>query len=241
MPEHKTHRSRLSQGWLRGEDYWGSPVSDNFIKTDLLLHPYVLSTTLTEAPAFKLGDMHIVAPGATGDWATHDNELAIIGEDGWTFFAPYVGVEVRTASPWGKLWWTGEIWQDVEIKDPSVPLQGTRYDVSVSVGYEAEPRETLLVFPIPQAMTLPAGALGSTARCVTPPTTPVVISIRRGATPNTQVGTLTFPDNSAFGIYDVAADTLFAKDDLLTFVMPDNPAIGFTHFGMVLRLLLSST
>lgn len=241
MPEQKTHRSRLSQGWLRGEDFWGDPVSDNFIKTDLLLHPYVLSTTLTDAPLSALGDMHIVAPGATGEWINHDNELAILGDDGWVFFTPYKGVEVRTASPWGKLWWTGEIWQDVTILDPSAPLQGTRYDVNVSVGFEAEPRETLVVFPIPQPMTLPTGAAGSTARCVTPPTSPVVISIRRGATVNTQVGTLTFADNSSFGTYNVPTNALFAKDDLLTFVMPDNPPIGFSNFGMLLRLLLSPT
>lgn len=37
------------------------------------------------------GDRHIVGPGATGDWAGHDSDVALAIGGGWVFFAPQVG------------------------------------------------------------------------------------------------------------------------------------------------------
>lgn len=238
MPQHNTKRTKLAYGWLRGEDFWGDPTSNNTVTTDMLLHPYILTMTLTEPPAFELGDMHIVGAGGEGDWAGHDNELAIITENGWFFFAPFKGVRIRVENPAGWQWWDGSAWIGEEVIDSTIPIQGTRYDIQMSVGYEAEPRETLLIMPMPQAMTLPAGATGSKARCTTPPISVMVLSIRRNAT---EVGTISFSPASMFGTFAVSANVLFAEDDLLTIVVSDNPPQGFEDYGVLIRMLLAQT
>lgn len=236
MTQHNTHRSRLAYGWVRGEDYWGDPLSDNMLKTDMLLHPFVISMSVTMPPTINTpGDMYIVAPGGTSAWAGHDNHLAIMGELGWYFFTPYKGVTVRAASPGGRHWWNGEQWLPDAIDTPGTPIEGTRYDISVSVGYEAEPREVLAFIPVPQAMTIPVDGTGSTAKCMLPPVLDTFLSIRRNGT---EVGTITFSMSNITGTIQMPQSITFGLGDDLTIVMPDNPPAGFENYGVVLRMTL---
>lgn len=39
-----------------------------------------------------LGDVYIVATAATGDWATHDDEIAVFTARGWEFIPPSIGM-----------------------------------------------------------------------------------------------------------------------------------------------------
>lgn len=243
MPRHDSARFKLSHGWLRGEDFWGDPTSENTRKIDTLMHPYALSMTLTEPPALiTIGDQYIVAPGGTGLWAARDNHLATLTENGWLFFAPFTGLRVRVKSPGGFYYYEAD--EDPELPGqwiaepataPDDPTIGTRYDIAMSVGYEPEPGETILVFPMPQPMTLPAGAEGSKARNTTPPTVQVNAIIRRNGT---AIGTIMFPVGDFYGTVSVSADAIFAEDDLLTVVMPATLPDGFANFGAVLRLYL---
>ena len=59
---------------------------------DKIVQPVVSDrdrTTPTSAPAE--GDRHIVAVGATGDWAGHDGEIAVFEDGTWSFLAPRAG------------------------------------------------------------------------------------------------------------------------------------------------------
>lgn len=52
----------------------------------------VLDKDLTQPPASpSQGDRYIVAPGATGDWAGHDNDIAEWNGSSWDFYTPEVG------------------------------------------------------------------------------------------------------------------------------------------------------
>lgn len=237
MPRHESSRLKLSFGWLRGEDWWGDPVSDNFTRLDMLVNPYVLSMTEPEPPSLlTIGDMYIVPIGGTGVWNGHDNDLAVVTEDGWLYCTPTKGVRARLNDPEGWIWFNDLTWipedQNGNV-DPS-PL-GTRYDVAVFVGYEAEPREVVMAFTVPQSMTLPNGAPGSVGRGISEPTGIMRLAVKRNGT---DVGTITFAPGSVIATITVVGDKAFAAGNLLTVHVPDDPPPGFQNYSATLRLLL---
>lgn len=238
MPRQETARLKLSQGWLRGEDWWGDPVSANFILLDMLLNPVIESLTEVNPASVNasVGDMYIVGAGGVGAWLDRDAQLALRTVAGWIFALPTEGVRARLKNPASWIWYTGTEWlrEDQDNNVPA-PLLGTRYDIAMSVGYEPEAGETLLVFTVPETMTLPASAAGSWGRAVTPPNGILRLAIRRNGS---DVGTITFAQNSVRAIFTVQGDKPFATGDLLTVHMPDSPPPGFANYGATLRLIL---
>ena len=241
MPRQETSRFRFSQGWLRGEDYWGDPVSANFLLLDVMLGTVIESMTESAPPPsgnVVVGDMFIVADNATGAWEGREGQIAALTSTGWRFVVPVDGVRARLNSPPGWIWFNGTTWlREDQNSDTPTPILGTRYDIAMSVGYEAEAGETLLVFTIPEPMTLPATAAGSWGRTVTPPNGIIRLAIRRNGS---DVGTITFAANSSRAIFTVQGDKPFATGDLLTIHMPDNPPAGFANYGATLRLILAT-
>lgn len=243
MPRLETSRLRLSYGWLRGEDWWGDPVSDNFVYIDMLLHPYILSMTERAPPlsGMRVGDMYIVAAGGTGAWLDRDGQLAVRTSDAarpWIFATPMPGVRVRLVNPPGWYWFDGQVWlrEDQDNSTP-VPLLGTRYDIAVSVGYEADAGEVLLAFTVPEPMTMLASAAGSWGRCLVPPVGILRLIMKRNGA---EIGTITFATNSTRAIFTVMGDKPFATGDLLTIEMPDSPPPGFKVYSATLRLILAT-
>ena len=77
MPRESTSRLDFGYGWLRGEDWWGDPMSDNMVMLDALMHPSVVTMTLPAPPdAATVGEQYIVASGAAGLWSGQDGSLA---------------------------------------------------------------------------------------------------------------------------------------------------------------------
>jgi hypothetical protein len=238
MPRHESSRLKLSYGWLRGEDWWGDPVSDNFLKIDMLLNPYVLSMTEIVPPVngLAVGDMYIVPEGAVLAWSGHTNDLAVYDGAKWVFCSPTRGVRARLANPSAWIWFNGTGWVDESQGEGAPPApQGTRYDVALSIGYEAEPQETLLVFALPEAMTWPTGAPGSTARSLVAPLGILRLTVKRNGA---DVGTITFSPGSVKGVFSVVGNKPFAAGDVLSIHMPDDPPAGFQNYSATLRLIL---
>jgi hypothetical protein len=239
MPRQESSRLKLSYGWLRGEDWWGDPVSANFVKIDMLLNPVIISMSEGAPPQTgnKVGDMYIVATGAYGDWATHDGALAVLSPKGWIFAMPTEGVRARLKNPEGWIWFNGTEWigEDKNSGAEPVPL-GSRYDVAVSVSFEPEPEEYLALVAIPEAMTLPAGAPESTARAVVPPVGLVRFEIYRNAA---IVGRITFTPSNVKGTVDVTQNVVYAAGDLFAIRVPDNPPAGFENYAATIRMLLN--
>lgn len=236
MPRKDTPRFGTAYGWLRGEDWWGDPTSDNRVLYDALLHPYVLSTTSVTPPSgAENGDQYIVAVGGQGPWLGHDNSLATLVEGTWRFVRPVRGVRVRVHDINIFIWWDGESWVPEDVSGVPDPDLGTRYDIAMSVGYGPEPNETLLFLPIVQAMYLGAGAPGSHASVLTPPTAGVQLTISRNGS---QIGTVTYTSSDFNGIISVPADVPFAPGDRLRINCPLTLPPDFENFGMVLRMTL---
>lgn len=233
MPKKSTPRFKFAYGWLRGEDYWGDPTSVNRVMHDALLHPYIISmTTPTPPTAPNQGDQYIIPLDATDDWEDETSNMAIWVEDTWIIIemVPGVRVMVTGLGPW---WFDGTDWLHEPIPE-STPGQGTRYDIAVSVGFPPEAGDTLLLLPLPQAMSLPVDAVGSYAVVDSPPPTEVVLSVLRNGV---QVATVKFEPLNFNGIISVPAEVLFAPGDKIKVTCPAvTLPPGFQDFGIMLRL-----
>lgn len=248
MARHESSRWRLSHGWLRGEDWWGDPVSNNFTRTDMLLHPWVKSMTETVPPEENIiGDMYIVAPGGMGDWEGHDNELAVVTENGWLFCKPLQkGLRIGSEAPAGWYFWKGDIYgwapEGDVVEVPPAP-QGTRYDVIMSVGYEAEPLEMMPLFTAPEDMRWPDGAPESNGRCMKAPTGVVEIDVWRNPTApgvGEKIGIIRFITTSTQAEFIVEGTKEIPKGTLIAAQMPENLPDAFSVYSITLRFLLNN-
>lgn len=238
MPLQRTVRFKLAQGWLRGEDFWGDPVTMNFIIQDALLFGVAISMTEPEPPVLNAeGDMYLVPAEASGLFAGQSGKIAYLHKTGWVFIEPVYGLRVRLRNPAGWYWYTGpdEGWREEGYTPGGPPQQGTRYDVNISVGFEAQPADHLCCVFVTEPMILPQGAAGSGGRAVDWPGAVVDMTIRRN---NSPVGTIRWTPGLLTAEVIVEADVIFAQSDLLTVVMPNDLPDGFQNYGITLRLLL---
>lgn len=242
MPRQETGRYKLSYGWLRGEDYWGDPVSLNFVLNDMLHHPCVKSMTQTTPPsAPAIGDMYVVPVGGIGVFKDQDNHLAIWTKNDkgsqWVFCLPTRGVRLRCDNPDGWYWWDGVAWRTEDYVPAGGPAPlGSRYDINISVGFEALPNDRLCAVYLPQSMVLRKDAPDSGGRSESWPPGTIIMTICRNGAP---VGTVTFVGTSQTATVQVADDVLFAKGDLVTVVMPETVMAGFMNYGVTLRFILT--
>lgn len=79
---------------------------------DALVQLSVLDRTLTEPPAGPAeGARHLVAAGASGDWAGRDGEIAAFQDGVWAFYAPREGWIAWVAEEEAALVWDGGEWR----------------------------------------------------------------------------------------------------------------------------------
>lgn len=242
MSRHESARWKFSYGWLRGEDWWGDPVSDNFVKMDMLLHPWVQSMGENSPPATSaIGTMYIVGGNPVAAWLNHANDMAVYTENGWVFCRPLVkGIRVGSEAPAGWFYWNGNEWVGEDKNQSAPPEQdGQFYDIVMWVGFAAEPLEDIGGMSVPEDMTLPGGALDSVSRCEQPPDIDVVISVMRNFTE--QVGTITFSPGSTTAVFAVNGDKIFAKQQTISFLTPTTMPDFFRNYTATLRLRLNRT
>ena len=87
----------IAAGFLTGENGWTAKMNRNLRVLDALINLRVEDRSLTSPPTATPGQVYIVGPSATGDWAGHDGKLAIWcdGDDlspaEWAFVVPKNG------------------------------------------------------------------------------------------------------------------------------------------------------
>lgn len=86
-------RFGLQYGWALGESGWNAGMDANLLKLGRFgVHLSAKNRNLTVAPTGpSAGDTHIVAAGATGTWAGHDNQVAIWDGSVWQYAVPRSG------------------------------------------------------------------------------------------------------------------------------------------------------
>lgn len=238
MPRQATPRMNIGYGWLRGEDWWGDPMSDNMVLMDCLLHPYVETMALSAPPiTATAGQQYIVGLDATGLWADEDNSIAIRYSDRWRFIKPFAGLRVFIKELNDFYWFNGEMWTAERDRGGGVDPNGKAYDILCSVGYPPEPEEVVLLAPIPEAMTLPKDAVGSIATSLAAPAVGVQVKLMRNGS---QFGTVTFPSNDFTANFTVTTDVTFTRGDRLTVEMGTEVPDDFGNFAVLLRMMLPS-
>lgn len=235
MPRQIAPRQKLSYGWIRGEDFWGDPMSDNMVYTDAMLHPAPESMSQGIPPANPVdGVQFIVPPGAEYEWEGYENHLTMAIGGRWIFFRPFYGLRARVKD-YTFVWFDGTKW----VPEPAAnaqPIETARnYDVAISVGYAAEPQETLLMLPIVEPMRLDMGATRSIATCVTPPPRPTNIEMYRNGT---QIGTIVFSPFDFNATFLVPMEVSFGIGDRLRVITSSGFPDSFGDFGIVLRMAL---
>lgn len=85
----------LTGDFALGDNAWGAAMNANLRRLSALTQPVVIDKDLSAPPASPVvGDTYLVAATATGDWATHDDDIAVYYADGWAFYTPVRGWRV---------------------------------------------------------------------------------------------------------------------------------------------------
>ena len=88
-------------------------------RLDTLAQPVAQSRALTAPPAAAQdGDTHIVAAGATGDWAGQDGAFAVMQGGAWQFLAPAPGWQCWVLDEGALAVFDGGTWSAVETPAP---------------------------------------------------------------------------------------------------------------------------
>ncbi|PLX39068.1 MAG: hypothetical protein C0606_00545 [Hyphomicrobiales bacterium] len=90
---------------------------------DALVQLSVVDKNRTEPPSSpQEGDRHIIATSATGDWAGHDNSVAIYDDGVWTIRAPNPGWFAWVEADGEFAVWRGDAWIAVDTYVPDDPV-----------------------------------------------------------------------------------------------------------------------
>ncbi|MGF7160243.1 hypothetical protein FHS85_001866 [Rhodoligotrophos appendicifer] len=91
-------------------------VNDALDRLDTLVQLAVLDRDLTAPPGSPgEGDRYLIAPGATGLWSGHGNEIAAFQAGAWMFHAPQEGWLAWVADETLALVWDGAAWGGLPI------------------------------------------------------------------------------------------------------------------------------
>lgn len=72
--------------------------NEALLRLDALSHPAVQSRDLTAPPAASEGQLFLVAPGATAEWAGRDGQVAELRNGAWEFYPPFDGLSLHILS-----------------------------------------------------------------------------------------------------------------------------------------------
>lgn len=94
-------------------------------RIDMAIQPVVYGVPAATPPAStNAGDCFIVGTGATGDWAGHDDALAMMGDGGWIFLEAFEGLAVYDGGSGVTRRFDGSAWQVDVLVGPVVDANG---------------------------------------------------------------------------------------------------------------------
>lgn len=100
--------------FVEGQKLAATKLNSNQDILDSLVQFWLIDSTPPTTPPVSgvdNGHAYIVPASATGDWATHDGEIAV-WRSGWTFLIPQPGTIAWDTSNHGRfIYYTGDRWQ----------------------------------------------------------------------------------------------------------------------------------
>ncbi|MBS7541996.1 DUF2793 domain-containing protein [Ancylobacter oerskovii] len=103
-------------------------------------------TRATPPPTPVLGDRHIVAAGAGGDWAGRAGAVAVHDGSGWRFLTPRAGWRAHVVAEGRSVGFDGTAWRDALAFSPSGAGVGLRVE-EIEVDLAGAAVTTALVIP----------------------------------------------------------------------------------------------
>lgn len=243
MPKKIAPNQGLPYGWIRGEDYWGGPMSDSQIFLDTTLHPVIQSLTFSAPPPNAVeGATYVVAGNPTGAWAGHEGDVAVYVEKVWVFYKPKLGWRAHAVSYNKFIWFNGTSWveeatgEDPVNPNPDPSVKPKWYDIGVTVSDTMYANEPVVHLPILDPMYLPGNMVGSQLD-MADGASPSYVQMRVQRNGN-NVGTITIEQGNFNATFTtVSGNTVsFAKGDRLTVRAPQEVVAGFKNFGFVIRM-----
>lgn len=121
-------------------------VNEALAALDTLVQLAVIDQDLAQPPgAPNDGDRYIVATAATGDWATHEGEIAVWQAGIWLFHVPQEGWTAWVSDENLIFVWTGSEWEGVNDADlQNTPLLGLNTTADVTNRLSVSAPATLL-------------------------------------------------------------------------------------------------
>lgn len=108
------------------------------------------------------------------------------------------------------------------------------YDISLSYPSDISPNDTILIFSAPRAFKLVVDSGMYYGTSLQPSGTETIFSIKKNGV---QVGTITFPANSATPTFSIPTETSFITGDYITIQAPATTPHG--QISLVLKAVLT--
>ena len=166
----------LVYGFVVGESGWGlTGFNPNFAELDTLLFLTVINMNLTAPPGSPVaGARYVPKATATGDWATHENDIAVWDdvESEWVFYTPKQGWTLRDNNTVADYRFSGTAWDKIvidiadlgDVDTISVPPTDGQVLTWVDADSKFEPKD------VPTGVTSLAGLIDDVDVTTTPPT-----------------------------------------------------------------------
>lgn len=112
---------------------------------DMLVQLTVQSADGTVPPASPAeGDRHIIASGATGDWAGQDHNIALLENGVWQFFVPLEGWRADVLTSTQQMRFDGGVWAEVTPDTNNLDLVGVNTNADTTNRLAVSSDATLL-------------------------------------------------------------------------------------------------
>lgn len=218
----------------------------------------IVITTLDTAPPVSAaeGDAYVIADGATGDWAGHDNEVAYYSGGAWLFLTPRIGWLAYSLYDTTNYRYNGNSPNGWAVDAGAGDASTIPYDSTITI---ADALDALLAdvlelrkigipyaqpgkpgdaatynIMIPHALEIPAGLANSFGYAGTTSTGSAVYNLHKNG--GAAFGTVTFSTGNATPVFAAATATSFVAGDRLTIIAPTPQDatladVGFTIYA----------
>ena len=228
---------------------------------DCLVQATAIDRDLTAPPGSPTdGATYLVGAGATGAWATHDNEIAYYESSAWSFHAPAEGWKIYLVDENKTVLWNGSTWVEdtssgyatftgltdtpanytdasekyVRVNTAADALEYVEAPYDIAVFFPDKPGGSEVIFRMPfvRDVDFAAAFASSQAKAGIAATAEAIFSLEKNGS---QIGTMTFAISGTTATFAGAGGSLTAGD-ILTVVAPASQdatlaAIGFTLKG----------
>jgi len=199
----------------------GAPLKALDAAAFVLGNAVILDKDLSAPPGSPSDlDAYIVGSSATGDWLTHEKDIAWWDDDNstWRFSTPIEGTKVYVQDEAKDYFYTGSAWEISSGDHTHLPADILNSPYITAMFFPGKPTDaqTVLIHMLTIAMVLPPNLSDSQAEAKTAATGQAAFTLKKNTS---SIGTITF-SASTTGMISFTATVSFAIGDKLVIEAP---------------------